>query len=337
MALNTHSPMSNSIEDSIWSLFNSFGEEEVQAVEKNTLDPTDAPCEHCRSQNMMLDEGNIVCMDCGTIYDRFIDSHAEWRFYGHDDSKSVDPTRCGMPTNDLLPNSSLGTFIGSKGGECYQMRLIRKYQMWNSMTYKERSLYNIFDTLTVNAVNYGIPATIIDEAKALYKKISEQKLSRGDNRCGLIASSIYMSCKTHNVPRSAKEIAQIFNIKTTVMTKGCKKFQEILNMELESSNAGDFIQRFCSKMNLESYIRELCAYVVEKADEHSIVSANTPISIAAGCIYLVCKVIKHQIDKKELSDVAQISVVTLSKCYKVLHNYRQYLFSDEMKAKYNII
>lgn len=293
-------------------------------------------CEYCKSDKLVLDEGNFVCLSCGTIYDRFIDSSAEWRYYGHEDNKSSDPTRCGLPTNELLPDSSLGTIIGNKNGECYEMRIIRKYQMWNSMTYKERTLYNVFDMLTVNAVNNGIPASIIDEAKALYKKISEMKLSRGDNRSGLIASSIYMSCKTNNVPRSAKEIAKIFNLKNTTMTKGCKKFQEILQMDLSSSTAGNFIQRFCSKLNLDKDVKELCLKVVKRADDMAVISNNTPPSQAAGCIYLVCQLSGVHIDKKELAAGCDISLVTISKCYKKLHKYRMYLFSEEEQKQYGI-
>jgi transcription initiation factor TFIIB len=321
-------------DDDIWGMFHTL---QRCKIEPSTEKDTEPCCKYCSSKQLVLDDGNYVCVSCGTIFDRFIDSGAEWRYYGHEDSKSSDPTRCGMPTNELLPDSSLGTIIGNAQGECYEMRIIRKYQMWNSMTYKERTLYNVFDMLTVNAVNNGIPSSIVDEAKALYKRISEMKLSRGDNRSGLIASSIYMSCKTNNVPRSAKEIAKIFNLKNTTMTRGCKKFQEILQMDLVSTTAHDFIQRFCSKLNLNKDIKDICMYVVQKADDMSIICANTPPSIAAGCIYLVCQLCGAHIEKKDLSTACDISMVTVSKCYKKLHNYRSYLFDDAMKQKYNIV
>jgi transcription initiation factor TFIIB len=320
-------------DDSRWALFQSFTKDTETTEGGQQEEPI---CLHCLSTRLCLDDGNIVCQECGTLYDRFIDGNAEWRYYGHEDSKSSDPTRCGMPTNDLLPESSLGTIIGNKNGECYEMRIIRKYQMWNSMNYKERTLYNIFDSLTVNALNNGIPASIIDEAKALYKKVSELQLSRGDNRSGLIASSIYMACKTNNVPRSAKEIAKFFNLKPTVMTKGCKKFQEVLQMELSSSTASDFIHRFSSKLNLNHEVKDICMKVVDKADEMSIISANTPPSIAAGCIYLVCSLCGTEIDKRELANACDVSMVTVSKCYKKLYNYRMYLLPKESIEKYSI-
>jgi transcription initiation factor TFIIB len=322
------------VDDARWALFGSFVRETCESLPGTSADPV---CAYCASKNIILDEANYVCLACGTVFDKFIDSGAEWRYYGHEDSKTSDPTRCGLPTNELLPNSSLGTMIGNRIGECYDMKIIRKYQMWNSMTYKERTLFNVFDSLTINAVNNGIPQSIIDEAKALYKKVSELQLSRGDNRSGLIASSIYMACKTNKVPRSAKEIAGFFNLKATVMTKGCKKFQEILQMELASSTASDFIQRFTSKMNLDRTIKDICMYVVDKTDEMSIISSNTPTSVAAGVIYLVCAVCESPIDKKELAKACSVSCVTVSKCYKTLFKYRRHLFTQEMLDRYSIM
>jgi transcription initiation factor TFIIB len=327
--------------DSMWSLFDAFQSDKAEDGDRENSEgqsDTDiaCKCEFCKKHAVILMDGQYTCRECHAVNDRYIDTGAEWRYYGYDDNKSGDPSRCGLPTSELLPESSLGTIIGNKAGDCYEMRILRKYQMWNSMTYKERTLYNVFDTLTVNAVNNGIPTSIIDEAKMLYKKISEMKISRGDNRSGLIASSIYMSCKTNNVPRSAKEIAKIFNLKTTTMTRGCKKFQEILQMDLASSTASDFIMRFCSKLNLDKHVKDVCLHVVRVADEMSIVCSQTPPSVAAGCIYLVCNMCGIKVDKKTLAEACDTSIVTISKCYKKLYVYRMNLFSDAMKLKYSI-
>ena len=40
--------------------------------------------------------------------------------------------------------------------------------------------------------------------------------------------------------------------------------------------------------------------------------------MAAGCIYLYIRVIKMDIDKKQLSEVCKISEVTINKCSKKL-------------------
>ena len=76
-------------------------------------------CTNCDGKNLEHFENENVCKDCGTILDGIIDFNAEWRYYGSDDSKFSDPTRCGLPTNELLPQSSLGSTVGFKAGESY--------------------------------------------------------------------------------------------------------------------------------------------------------------------------------------------------------------------------
>jgi transcription initiation factor TFIIB len=333
--------------EQIWDLLSIFKndcdsnelEELMMIDEESTKDLSGRDgrkCRHCKSIEIILDESIYICRQCGSITDRFIDMTAEWRYYGSEDSKATDPTRCGMPANALMPESSLGSIISNMGKESYDMKMLRKYHMWNSLSYKERSLYNIFDNITVNAINNGIATSIIEEAKMFYKKVAESKIARGENRSGLIASSIYMSCKSNKVPRSTKEIAKIFNLKQKTMTKGCKKFQDIMPLNIDSTSADDFIQRFCSKLGLDNEVRDLCRHIVQKADELCIVSENTPPSISAGSIYLCNVVCGLNISKKDMATACELSQVTLSKCYKKLYEHRGLLFTPDAVYKYNI-
>jgi transcription initiation factor TFIIB len=322
--------MQTALQNDIWNLIKTFSESESEKpeIDLDLIHEGSFFCKSCTTEDVVLDDGNYVCRSCGDLISRFIDTGAEWRYYGWDDSKGNDPTRCGLPTNELLPDSSLGSVIGYSNNESHDIRIMRKYHMWNSMTYKERTLYNVFDTLTVNSVNNGLSKSIIDDAKMLYKKISEMKISRGENRNGLIASSIYMSCKRNKVPRSAKEIAKIFNLKTTTMTKGCKKFQDIMKLKMDSTNPDDFIARFCSKLNMTTEMKDLCKKIIIKSSELGIVSENTPPSIAAGAIYMCNMMYNWNISKKELSEACEISQVTISKCYKKINMYIKYLLED---------
>ena len=81
-----------------------------------------------------------------------------------------------------------------------------------------------------------------------------------------------MACKKNKVPRSAKEIAEIFKIKVSDMTKGCKLFLEIMNLNenkpkynVKTSSASDYIERYCSNLNLSNEICEICKKTAQKA------------------------------------------------------------------------
>ena len=324
------------IGDDIWELFNDFDDTKKEL--KDNCKECYYRCynKECNSHNINLYDNTYICDDCNTLQDKFIDTQAEWRYYGNDDTKKNDPTRCGMPINNLLPELSLGSVISNEYTTSYHMYKIRKYQKWNSTSYRERSLYEIIDNITLNASNSGISQTIIDEAKLLYKDISTKKISRGSNRNGLIASSVYMSCKKHKVPRSAKEIAKVFNIDVTTMTKGCKKFHDITKSNVICSNPEDFIIRFCCNLNIADKYLDLCKSIINKADEYSVVSENAPPSIAAGIIFLVSNLCDIGIQKKDISKNCDISEVTINKCYKKLNKYKKLLITDENIKKFNI-
>ena len=50
-----------------------------------------------------------------------------------------DPTRCGMPINPLLKESSYGCKVICNSNSSYEMRKIRRYTEWQSMPYKEKN------------------------------------------------------------------------------------------------------------------------------------------------------------------------------------------------------
>ena len=286
-------------------------------------------CDSC--ENYVIYEGITSCKVCRNIISNISDG-AEWRYYGSNDSKTSDPTRCGMPTNILLPKSSIGSTVNFKNNN-KSMNQIRRYQNFNGMPYKERSKFKVFNIITEKCLKNNINQKIINEAKSLYNNISDIKISRGSNRDGIIAACVYFSCKECDVPRSTKEIAGIFDIKITVMTKGVKNFQEIMNLNRDnklrihkkSIHPCDFIDRFTDNMDLNVLlVKKIC----EKCLKNNIISQNTPQSIAAGCIYYFIKKKELDISKKELSDVCKISEVTINKCYKKIEE------SDELFNEY---
>ena len=333
--------MENDLED----LFNNLSKNKIEEKSKTYNDSCNGDilndiCDVCNVETIKTNN-EIICPQCGTIKDGIIDFNAEWRYYGSEDSKNSDPTRCGLPTNELLPQSSLGSTISFKMGESWDMRKIRNYHQWNAMPYKERSLYNVFDGIQERAKNNGIPQCMIEEGKNLYKKISEVKIHRGSNRNGIIAACIYKACILQGSPRSAKEIAEIFKLNITHMTKGCKKFDEIINLNICNNNfvshtstkSIDFVHRFCSKLNIGNNIYKICEHVCLKAEEYNLVSKCIPPSIATGSIFLVCYLLNIKISKKEISTICKISEVTISKCYKKLYNHHEYLFPEHILEK----
>jgi transcription initiation factor TFIIB len=307
-------------------------------------------CEQCQFSLAFSDEGFLTCTNskCGIIYKDILDQSAEWRFYGADDSNNVNPTRCGMPTNPLLEESSYGCKVMCLGGSTYEMRKIRRYTEWQSMPYKEKSQYEEFQRITIIAQIAGIPKIIIDDAMRFHKKISEyEQTFRGVNKDGLLLASIYISCRINKCPRTAKELAEMFNLDVTSATQGCKTAQMILNKLEKNDDIKDktmfckttpdaFIERFCSRLNINTELTKLSQFIAKKIESKNMMPENTPHSIAAGVIFFVSQVCNLNVNKSDIKNVSEISEVTINKCFKKMQQYQNEFIPAVILQKYTL-
>jgi len=305
-------------------------------------------CDCCSEMLLYSDEGFLACTNpkCGIIYKDIIDQGAEWRFYGAYDSKSSDPTRCGMPINPLLKESSFGCKVLLTSKSSYEMRTIKRYTEWQGMPYKEKSQYDEFQKISRLANQSGIPKIIIDDAMRYHKKISEAKTFRGLNRDSIIAASIYVASRVNQHPRTPKEIATIFHLDNTSVTKGCKNAVTIINdLERNMSNEDktsfyqttplSFIDRYCSKLNINSELTKLCKFIAIRIHKNNLIPENTPHAIAAGIVFFVAQSCNINVTKRSVSRISEISEVTINKCFKKLETRKDQLLPKKLVEKYN--
>ncbi len=323
--------------------FKEDNKEDIECIYRNTT--PGSFCECCESLLVITDEGYQACTNkkCGIIYKDILDSTPEWRYYGADDNTITNPTRAGPPINPLLKESSFGCKLICCNKSSYEMKKIKRYAEWQSTPYKEKSLYEEFERISTLAALSGIPKLIIDDAVRYHKKISEYKTFRGLNRNGILAASIYIACRLNNYPRSAKEIATIFNIDNPTATKGCKNANSIINeIEHDKDNKTKlckttphaFIERYCSKLYINKELTNLANFIAIRILKQNIIPENTPNSISAGIIYFITQECNLNVTKKQISIISEISEVTINKCYKKLLAHKSNLLPKVIIDKY---
>lgn len=331
------------VDDPIWDVAFGTSVKEKEKEEENEKE-AGADCEYCNDgrdrekaeKNFVMQDGNLICQTCRSVIGRQMDYGAEWRFFGAEDSRTSNPTRCGPPTNGLI--QSLGCMISSAPRRKQSQwtnrtessaialaaavaagKTVQRFQVWTSMTYRERVLCGVFDTLTVNAAHNGLPNCILEEAKSLYKKVSDVKITRGENRKAVIAASIYVSCKKNGVPRSHREVANMFDLSAAALTKACRLFNEIVvDADHITSRADDFVGRFCSRLGLDHDVTQKIREVVEKANDHPSVCDAMPTSIVAGAIAMVASQEGHPIERDAIAEACTVAPTTVLKLQKRL-------------------
>jgi transcription initiation factor TFIIIB Brf1 subunit/transcription initiation factor TFIIB len=317
-------------EDAIWKEFDSISNKNIsiEIYDSNF-------CNDCKGSHVIVDiKGASVCQDCGCVRGFTLDKNPEW-INGEDGSGEND--RCGNATSYFFPQSSLGTNIKS-----HKYDKIKMVHDWSQMPYKERSLYEVFQYIDSKCDKAGVVKSIIDNAKILYKHISDIKcpkgkpiIIRGLNRKSLIAACVYNGAKNQGLPRTAKEIADIFLLTVKQVTKGNRKYDNLIDnykyMNVNKSNlAINYIDRFGIKLKIPTEILDHAKQISINISRLDIASGHQPPSIASASLMIALKVGELEIDKKLISKLFGISDVTITKTYKKILEYEYIIISNKM-------
>jgi transcription initiation factor TFIIB len=315
-------------------VLSSFAEEsgtDAELVYDRTSEYENRVCVSCSSPvRQTMEDGFEACTNamCGKMRTDILDGSPEWRYYSASDG-GLDPTRCGLPVNPLLHESSYGCRVACGWRASYEMRKVRRYTEWQAMPYREKARYDEFERIRSHANRAGLPKIAVDSAYRYHTIISTQRTFRGLNRDGIIAASIYIACRVNQIPRTAKEIAVVFRLDAPSATRGCKNAMTILNSlerdngddsksRFEKTSPEDFVDRYCSKLGMSSELVRVSSFVAMKVHNCNLIPENTPHAVAAGIVYFVAVLSNAAVTKKDVSIASDISEVTINKCYKKL-------------------
>jgi transcription initiation factor TFIIIB Brf1 subunit/transcription initiation factor TFIIB len=155
------------------------------------------------------------------------------------------------------------------------------------------------------------------------------------NRRSIIAACLFHACKLQKETRSPKEIADIYDLDLKHVNRGCRKFCDIIDpntlfYQIKSSLSSDFIERFAKKLNIDKEYINISKDVSNNIHKLDLTSTHEPPSVAAGCILLVSNNYNIPLSKKQISEIFQISDVTISKTFRKIWPYRQIILNNKI-------
>ena len=299
-------------------------------------------CIKCNNTNIIIDQGYVICKDCGECNEFIFDAGVEWRYYPGQDSKGVDPSRCGIPANKGVEDLSYGTSIskGSSYKSARKFKIIQQHIYISNDKYKSRTLLKTYEDMYNKSIKIGIPVNVLEDAKIIYSHVRDIKISRGINKEAIIIISLFIACNISGHFANIKEFSAAFNIKQAIMTSARKiiyiisnhlKKIDIIN-KIKVQNPLDFIPKYCSLLDLDKKTQQLVKILVLKLMQLPDISENTPPAITAGTILLVANLYNFKINKKDISLITDISEVTIIKCYKKIMKWKEKM-QDELFSK----
>jgi transcription initiation factor TFIIB len=270
-----------------------------------------------------------VCTTCGVVDGYYIDETAEWTSGVSEGGVVSDPGRCGMPSDTELFSEAWGAgLVINSRGSSYAVRRMAKINFHSSMNHKDRALFHAYKDIELAALTrLNLPATVIRDAKVMYKKFNTEKLTRGAVRSGIKANCVLAACKLSNVPRTTKEIADAFEIPSKDISRTSQMFRETIlgetSQETKITTSCDVLPRIFNdftmiqetdKRKIAAKCRKMCNHLESNVE----LMGKTPNSIASAVILIV---LDNQIPKVEIAKICKISTPTLNKIEVIIRKH----------------
>lgn len=295
-------------------------------------------CEHCPETRELVqinnewypsgtkiqnEEGLLVCVSCGRTDWDYISDEPEWN--GNADGEGPDMCRVGAPVNTTLYSTQWGsgTIISTKNATFAQKRMAR-INFHTSMNHKDRSLHHAYDDLDHVGKNVlNLPENVLLQAKIMYRKFNEEKLTRGAVRTGIKANCIFRACSDANISRTTQEIATAFNIPVRDISRTADQFRETIpTVQTSVTKPSDLVARLfnevtCVPENDRGRTRQKIIQACRDYEQNIKLMGKTPKGVVSAVMYVTLANLGFDVDKEEIRRICDVSMPTLNKLEKI--------------------
>jgi transcription initiation factor TFIIB len=188
-----------------------------------------------------------------------------------------------------------------------------------SMNHKDRSLFHAYRD--IDEACHTLPDTVLKDAKMMYRKFNEGKLTRGAVRLGIKANCVLYACRLAQVSRTTKEISDMFGIQPKDISRTTQIFKDTI-MGITEKNyvtkAHDVMQRLLNSFDITRDQRLRCNKMCNATDDCVELMSKTPNSIASAIIYIV---LSPGVTKAQVCEKCSVSVPTLNKIENIVKKH----------------
>jgi transcription initiation factor TFIIB len=268
-------------------------------------------CPECDGQLATDEErGETVCSDCGLVVEEdSIDRGPEWRAF---DSKEKDEkSRVGAPTTNMMHDKGLSTNIGWQNKDAYGKTLSsrQREKMQRLRTWNER--FRMASAL-------GLPENVRETASVIYRRALDEDLLPGRSIEGVSTASLYAAARQAGTPRSLDEISAVSRVEKDEIARTYRYVVRELSLEIQPADPESYVPRFASDLGLSDEAERRARDLLKTAKEQGVHSGKSPVGLAAAAVYAASLLTNEKVTQSEVSEVANISEVTIRNRYHEL-------------------
>ncbi|APW96503.1 transcription initiation factor IIB 2 [Halobiforma lacisalsi AJ5] len=303
--------------------------ETTEETSETESEDTDLVCPECAGNLVVDDEhGETVCEDCGLVVEEdSVDRGPEWRAF--DAAEKNEKSRVGAPTTNTMHDKGLSTNIDWRNKDAYgnslgsrQREKMQRLRKWNerfrTRDSKERNLKQALGEIDRMASALGLPNNVRETASVIYRRALDEDLLPGRSIEGVSTSCVYAAARQAGVPRSLDEIADVSRVEKNEIARTYRYVVRELGLEVQPADPESYVPRFASGLDLSDEAEHRARALLQNAKEKGVHSGKSPVGLAAAAVYAAALLTNEKTTQAAVSDVADISEVTIRNRYHEL-------------------
>ena len=300
---------------------------EADAEAEEREDPT--VCPECGgSLEADTERGETVCSECGLVVEENeIDRGPEWRAF--DSAEKDEKSRVGAPTTNMMHDKGLSTNIDWRDQDAYgnsldarQRQKMQRLRKWNerfrTRDSKERNLKQALGEIDRMSSALGLPENVRETASVIYRRALDENLLPGRSIEGVATASVYAAARQAGVPRSLDEVSGVSRVEKSEIARTYRYVVRELSLEVEPADPESYVPRFASDLELSDEAENRARKLLRNAKEQGVHSGKSPVGLAAAAVYAASLLTNEKTTQAAVSEVADISEVTIRNRYHEL-------------------
>ncbi|WP_129112670.1 transcription initiation factor IIB [Halegenticoccus tardaugens] len=285
-------------------------------------------CPECPGRLVSDDRGETVCERCGLVVEAgSIDRGPEWRAF--DAAEKDQKSRVGAPTTKMMHDEGLSTNIDWRDADAYgnalsprQREKMQRLRTWNerfrTRNHKERNLKQALGEISRMASALGLPESVRETAGVVYRRALDEDLLPGRSIEGVTTSALYTAGRQAGTPRSLDEVANVSRVEKDEIARTYRYVVRELNLEMRPADPEQYVPRFASELDLSDETERRTRALLRAAKEREVHVGKNPVALAAAAMYAAARLTNERATQGEVSDVADVSEVTIRNRYREL-------------------
>lgn len=168
------------------------------------------------------------------------------------------------------------------------------------------------------AEELDIPRGVRTDATSLYRRIRQEGRLPGRGVEEVVAASLYLACRDHEVARSPDEFAAHSDYDRTTILRAAAFVDEVMSLNIPPASPKIYFPKIADELELSNETVEMARELIDSAENTEALSGVSPTGAAAGAIYAASNLTGENRTQSEVAGAANVTEVTIRNRYQDL-------------------